>query len=71
MTFASFSNLLSVSLQVVVIAMAAALVAAVLRTTAPRMRYGFWRLVLLLCLLLPWLQTPQRVSTTAPALSGE
>ncbi len=70
MTLASFSNLLSVSLQVVVIAMAAALVAAVLRTTAPRMRYGFWRLVLLLCLLLPWLQTPQRVSTTAPAPSS-
>ena len=70
MTLASFSNLLSVSLQVVVIALAAALVAAVLRTTAPRMRYGFWRLVLLLCLVLPWLQTPQRVSTTAPAPSG-
>ena len=71
MTLASLSNLLSVSLQVVVIAMAAALVAAVLRITAPShpLRFLATR-VAALSAAFPWLQTPQRVSTTAPAPSS-
>jgi TonB family protein len=70
MTFPSLSNLVSVSLQMMAVAAAAALAASLLRVTAPGVRYGFWRLVLLLCLLLPWLQTPRQVATTESTPSG-
>jgi TonB family protein len=63
------ANVLAVSLQIVAIAIAATAVCAALRISAPGLMYGFWRSVLALCLVLPWLQTPTSVTReTSPSI---
>ena len=64
---ASLANLVAASLQIAGITLAATAAAPLLRN-APEARYLFWRLVLVLCLALPWLQTPAPSAT--PAVSS-
>ena len=49
-----FENVVAWSIQVSSVALAALVVSALLRVTHPAARYAFWRAVLVLCLLLPW-----------------
>ncbi|MGH9176416.1 MAG: hypothetical protein ACRD1H_18750, partial [Vicinamibacterales bacterium] len=51
-------NLLAYGAQLTALVMGAGALLALLRVRAPGLRYGFWRALLALCLLLPWLQTP-------------
>ena len=53
------ANVLVYSTQVAIVAIAAWAVQAVLRVNAPGVSYAYWRGVLALCVILPWLQTPQ------------
>jgi len=65
-------NVIALSIQISCIAAVAGAVYAVLRITAPGLRYGFWRSVLALCLALPWLQTPREAVTRVdPLATGE
>lgn len=61
------ANLVALSLQITVVAAAAALAHGVLRIRAPRLRYAFWRAVLLLCLALPWIPVPPIASSPGAA----
>ena len=63
MDAATLSNILSWSIQVAAITVVAALVPLVLHVDAPAIRHGWWRAVLLSCLLLPILQPWQALST--------
>jgi TonB family protein len=56
---AQFPNLVALSAQSGCVVVAAALISYVLRVGRPTIHYGFWRLVLAVCLVLPWLQTPR------------
>jgi TonB family protein len=63
-------NLFAASLQVLCIAGAAGAIAALVRVSAAGVRYTFWRVVLLLCLAWPWLQTPQPVGSVIVGMAG-
>src|SRR5262245_12048779 len=65
MDAAALSNILSWSIQVAAIATVAAMVPRVFHVDAPAIRHGWWRGVLLSCLLLPIVQ-PWQSPTTFP-----
>ena len=70
------ANLLAYSAQVAVLVLAATLVPALLRVQPPAMRYAYWRSVLVVALVLPWLQASRPaaqvsvLTSTAFSLSG-
>jgi TonB family protein len=53
------NNLIAYSLQIAVLAGSGTLLAYLFRVRAPRIMHGYWQLLLLVCLLLPCLQTWQ------------
>jgi TonB family protein len=57
------ANAAAWSLQLAIVVVAAGLVAALVRPGTPALRYAWWRLVAVACLLLPWLQ-PRRTPAT-------
>ena len=63
----AFSNVLVYSAQVAIIAALGTALAFVVRMDSARLRYAYWRLLVLLCVSLPWLQgrVPQAVVSTA------
>ena len=63
MDAATLSNVLSWSLQVAAITAVAALLPRLLHVDAPAIRHGWWRAVLLVCLVLPFVQPWQVLST--------
>ncbi len=63
MDAATLSNVLSWSLQVAAITAVAALLPRLLHVDAPAIRHGWWRAVLLSCLVLPFVQPWQVLST--------
>ena len=65
MDAATLSNILSWSIQVVAIATVAAMVPRIFHVDAAAIRHGWWRAVLLACLLLPIIQ-PWESPTTFP-----
>ncbi len=64
------SNLAAYSAQVVCVAAAGGLLVALLRIESARARYGIWRTLLAICLLLPWLQGRQTVAAGRDATVG-
>lgn len=73
------SNLVAASEQAALVVMLASLLVWALRIDAPGVRYGIWRTLAAVCLLLPWVQRHQPGSTrsvaavnvvTSTALSG-
>jgi protein TonB len=58
------ANLAAISAQVACLVVAAGVIIRVLRVTSPKLNYALWRSVLLLCLALPWLQTPRNQELT-------
>jgi TonB family protein len=60
------SNLLAYSGQIALLVVAASVLPGLARLNAPASRYVFWQGVLMACLLLPLLQTPQRVLIEPP-----
>jgi TonB family protein len=72
MEIASLPNLLSVAAQIGCIAIMAGLAISLLRITAPDLSYFLWRIVLVVCLAVPWMQTPQtRVELAAETLFAD
>ena len=67
MDAASLANLASYSAQVAIIVAIGALLPVALRLDAPAVRYDYWRVLTLLCLVLPWAQG--RAVRPAPAAS--
>ena len=66
-----FSNLVSYSLQVTVLIGTVSLLVILLRLRAARLQLACWQLILLVCLVLPIIQTRKTlVSTTPIALAG-
>lgn len=59
-----FSNVVAWAIQVGCVALAALAVSALFRVRHPATRYAFWRAVLALCLLLPWVPMPRAVSAS-------
>lgn len=63
-------NLMAYAAQVLCVALLGGLTVALLRVDAPRVRHAFWRALLLVCLVLPWVQDwrpPSPVTTSASA----
>lgn len=60
-------NLTNYSIQVAIVAAIATWLAWLLRIDAPSVRYGYWRAVFALCLLLPFVQGRQIADVTAVA----
>lgn len=60
---ASLGNVFAYSAQIATLAIASAIFVALLRVQSAGLRYGYFRLLLALCLLLPLLQTPQPIRT--------
>ena len=63
----TLANLAAYSAQIALVALVGGALLTVLRVQTPHIRYGSWRVLLALCLALPWLQTAQ---VPAPAPSG-
>jgi beta-lactamase regulating signal transducer with metallopeptidase domain len=63
-----FSNLVFWSAQVALLVMAAGFLPRVLRIRQPRVLLGYWRALLAICLLLPFLQPWHRVQTFVPVV---
>jgi TonB family protein len=59
MISAALGNVLAWSLQAAVVVGAASVLPWLLRLDAAGVRYGYWRVVALLCLVLPWIQPYQ------------
>jgi TonB family protein len=55
------ANLVAYSAQVTVVVAVGAALAALVRVDAPGVRYAYWRALLALCLVLPWLQVRRSV----------
>ena len=70
----TLANLIAYGAQAAVVAVAGGALLAVFRTQPAQARYLCWRALLLLCLVLPWLQTPQEVplplTASAPAFTA-
>ena len=66
MSILQLANLVAYCVQIGVLVAVAGGVAALLRLRQPKLMLGFWRLLLLLCLLLPLLQPWQTQTTTLP-----
>src|SRR5688572_6665835 len=58
MDIASVPNLLAVTAQMACVAIAGGAAIVLLRITSPQLGYLLWRVVLVVCLAVPWLQTP-------------
>lgn len=58
----TLTNVFAYSAQIASIALVAGALPTLLRLQSPVVRHSYWRAVLAVCLLLPWLQTPQRVT---------
>lgn len=67
MDASTLSNLLAYSAQVAVIAAVGSLLPRLLRVDAAGVRYAYWRALLLLCLVLPWVQGRRLPSTEGTA----
>ena len=65
MEMVTLSNLAAYSAQVAAIVALATVLARVLRIDTPGVRYGYWRAVFVLCLVLPLIQGRQVPSTAA------
>jgi TonB family protein len=63
---ATLSNVLSYCAQIACVTAAAATLPALLRLRAPGVRYAYWRAVVLLCLILPWMQGRHTVNSSVP-----
>ena len=61
-------NILAYTAQVLAVVAAASLVLLLLRSEAPRLRLAIWHGVLLLCVLLPLLQTWHVADNTGTAM---
>src|SRR5215207_10451127 len=61
----TLANIAAYSAQVICVVALSTILAWVLRLDVPAIRYGFWRMVLALCLLLPLLQGRERPSLAA------
>ena len=61
----SLPNLIAYNLQVAAIVLLATIVVALLRVDVPGVRYVIWRVVLALCLVLPFIQGRQVPATAA------
>jgi TonB family protein len=59
MDIASVPNLLAIAAQLTCVAVVGGAVIAVLRITSPQLGFVLWRVVLVVCLAVPWLQTPR------------
>ncbi len=59
-------NLLAWSLQITAVVCAGGALPALLRLNAPDLRHGYWRALLLLCLLLPIVQPWHAAPAIAP-----
>lgn len=57
----TLSNLIAYSTQVACVVAAAAALPAILRMHVADVRYAYWRVMVLLCLALPWIQRPHAV----------
>src|SRR5262245_44788896 len=68
----AWPNFVAFSAQTAIIALVALVLPGLFRITAAGFRYTFWRLILLVCLLMPLLQTPRAVPAEArdPFASG-
>ncbi len=64
------SNLLAYSAQIVGIAAVGSLLSVLLRVDAAGVRYAYWRLLLVLCLILPWVQGRHEPATDQAASSA-
>jgi hypothetical protein len=71
MTETALLNLAAWTLQAAALTLAAAALAWVVRIDAPRVRYAWWRIVLVGCLALPVLQPWQPRAELAPAAAVE
>ena len=65
----ALSNLLAYSTQLACIVLVATLLPPLLRLDAPGVRYGYWRAVAALCLVLPWLQGRHLPAVSAGTVS--
>jgi TonB family protein len=65
----TLANLIAYSAQIALVALVGGALLTALRVQTPHIRYGSWRVLLALCLALPWLQTPQVVRSTPSAVS--
>jgi beta-lactamase regulating signal transducer with metallopeptidase domain len=62
------SDLLAVSAQIACVSAVATIIALIVRIDAASVRYHYWRCVLVLCLLLPWLQRRQAPAAVVEAI---
>ena len=60
------ANLLFWSLQVAAVVAVASLLPVLFRLDTPGVRYTYWRAVAIFCLLLPWIQGYERLSSAIP-----
>jgi TonB family protein len=67
MDILTLPNLLAYSLQVAAIVLLATIAVAILRVDVPGVRYAIWRVVLALCLVLPFIQGRQLPEAAASA----
>ena len=65
MNVASVPNLMSIAAQVTCVAVAGGAAMALLRITSPHLSYLLWRILLAVCLAIPWLQTPRPPRTAS------
>ncbi len=70
MTILSLSNLVIYSAQILLVVAAATIGGHILRLSAPRPRFAFWRAVVAACLLLPLWPTRIDVATTSTMIGG-
>ena len=70
MTSLSLSNLVIYSAQILLVVAAATIGGHILRLSAPRPRFAFWRAVVAACLLLPLWPKRIDVATTAATIGG-
>ena len=59
MTIASLPNLAAVAVQIACVALLAGALIWALRITSAGLSYALWRGVFVVCLVLPWMQTPR------------
>jgi TonB family protein len=62
---ADVGNVVAYIAQAAIVAIAAMALPPLLRISSSRLRYGFWRATLVVCLILPWLQVPRSPSLPA------
>jgi len=64
------ANLTAYSAQVAIVSLVGGILVSQLRSARPTILYGSWRLLLLLCLALPFLQSPQAVDPERVVQAG-